>query len=409
MAQDPGAVRYRFGIGEWFGRLFSGLSVPERRQFLEYRKRKLKDRPPPACPFQSTASSEVPCSKRDGVCTLRLYKYDPVTGQVGAQGPTPESSRLRTMCPNRFREGGMLTEWAGEVILGNPTPIELGEIPFLRRPPIPTGDQEEPPEDYSGAQGDEADSPGSEKPVGRIDDVLVAAGSEPLDWCALEIQSVYFQGPGMASEFEALGDHEGTSLLFPKHRRGPDYRSSGVKRLMPQLQIKVPTLRRWGKKMALVIDEAFLDALDGLEDHAVDHISNCDIVWLVARYEDQVGSARLVRGPVVFTTLEAAVEALTSAEPLTLPAFEARLQAKMEQQRIARARLETRIKSLGKTISTLEARQQRLASRIAKAAERGESDEEILKLKTRAAVHEAKRGRLAAQKANLESRAAERG
>src|SRR5262249_29127554 len=73
--------------------------------------------------------------------------------------------------------------------------------------------------------------------------------ADPLRWCALEIQAVYFSGKSMGREFAAIAQHEGLAIPFPAAHRRPDYRSSGPKRLMPQLQIKVPHCdgggRRW--------------------------------------------------------------------------------------------------------------------------------------------------------------------
>ena len=49
-------------------------------------------------------------------------------------------------------------------------------------------------------------------------------------------------------------------------RRRPDYRSSGPKRLSPQLDVKVPVLRNWGKKVVVVIDRFFYDNMNTLAD-----------------------------------------------------------------------------------------------------------------------------------------------
>jgi hypothetical protein len=97
-----------------------------------------------------------------------------------------------------------------------------------------------------------------------------------MRWAALEIQAVYFSGATMGAEFHLLRHHEATGVPFPAGHRRPDYRSSGPKRLMPQLQIKVPSLRRWGKKMAVVVDEGFFGALGKMDE--VKDVSNCDIV-----------------------------------------------------------------------------------------------------------------------------------
>ena len=105
--------------------------------------------------------------------------------------------------------------------------------------------------------------------VGQIDMVLLNEAVTPTTWCALEIQAVYFSGPGMTSQFSLLKSWDGSGIPFPDKVRRPDFRSSGPKRLMPQLQTKVPTLRRWGKKMVVVVDLPFwqsLGAMDRVED-----------------------------------------------------------------------------------------------------------------------------------------------
>ena len=115
-------------------------------------------------------------------------------------------------------------------------------------------------------------------------------------------------------------------MPFPALMRRPDYRSSGPKRLMPQLQTKVPTLRRWGKKMAVVVDRSFFNALGKMED--VRDISNCDIAWFIVSFDESTDPIKLVRESVCFTTLERAVEGLTGGVPVTLDEFEKRIKEK---------------------------------------------------------------------------------
>ncbi len=220
----PGTQRL-YGIGEWYGKLFTHLSAEERRSFARMQQFSKRDRPQQPCPFRSTTERVVPCNKEGGVCSLRLYEK-PATGPVQVVG------QLCTVCPKRFEEGNLVFRWIGETILNCPDPIVLGQIGFLER-----------------SEGD--DEPSGD--VGRIDNVLVVPDSRPLSWCAVEIQAVYFQGASMKQDFKAILKARGLrGIPFPAARRQPDYRSSGPKRLMPQLQIKVPSLRRWGKKMAVV-------------------------------------------------------------------------------------------------------------------------------------------------------------
>ena len=166
---------------------------------------------------------------------------------------------------------------------------------------------------------------------GRIDMVLAnqEACTAALSWCALEIQAVYFSGRSMNEEFRSIRNYDGEQPPFPRQTRRPDYRSSGPKRLMPQLQIKVPTLRRWGKKMAVVVDKHFFEALGDMEE--VRDLSNGDIAWFTVDFEEDHASGhfRLVRDSVHVTTLERATEGLTGGSPVTLTEFEENIRSKL--------------------------------------------------------------------------------
>lgn len=160
--------------------------------------------------------------------------------------------------------------------------------------------------------------------------MLVHHAFEPLRWCALEVQAVYFSGPAMKKEFRVLRKIRSGKFPFPIAHRRPDYRSSGPKRLMPQLQIKVPTLRRWGKKMAVVVDRSFYNALAPMRQ--VQDISSCDIAWFIVRYDETDGRAILRPDSVKLTTLESAVEGLTGGEPVSQPVFEERVREKLAER-----------------------------------------------------------------------------
>jgi hypothetical protein len=188
--------------------------------------------------------------------------------------------------------------------------LPLGQVNFLRRVP---------------AIGEEEQRPVREQ-VGRIDNVLMVRDTEPLHWCAVEIQAVYFSGDSMNREFQAILLQKGHGLPFPAGRRRPDYRSSGPKRLMPQLQIKVPTLRRWGKKMAVVVDEDFFKAMGRMK--TVDEMSNCDVAWFVVKYDDKL---RLGTEGVYLTTLEESVDSLVAGRAVSLAEFEQRILVKLSR------------------------------------------------------------------------------
>jgi hypothetical protein len=99
---------------------------------------------------------------------------------------------------------------------------------------------------------------------------------------------------------------------------------------MPQLQIKVPTLRRWGKKMAVVVDAHLFAWIGDMEE--VRDISNSDIVWFVVGFDEQEVRARMRRGAVHYTTLERAVDGLTGGIPVALPVFEGRIREKVLEE-----------------------------------------------------------------------------
>lgn len=299
MAGKQTKVRSRYSIGEWYGGAFELLSAKQRHDQakLEIGTKTITGL---NCPFQRNRI----CNKKGGVCSLR--KYDQVGDQrVILSGP------LITTCPNRFLEDDTIFRWVGETILHTSEPTVLGQIGFLDR----LRAQEETSED------DSRDF------IGRIDNVLVHPTKQPMEWCALELQAVYFSGKSMNQEFTMLAARQYVDIPFPAAHRRPDWRSSGPKRLLPQLQTKVPTIRTWGKKMAVVIDEAFFSSLVGLEPER--HLSNAEIVWFVVKYELKSNRWKLSPKEVVFSQLDTSVKALTGGVPLSKEKFEAQLQDKL--------------------------------------------------------------------------------
>ena len=293
--------RRRYSIGEWYGSGFETLSPVQR---FEQAKREIEvdGLTNLACPFHIGTH----CKKKGGVCSLRLYEQTG-TGPVNGAGP------IITTCPNRFLEGGSIFRWVGETLLHTSEPIVLGEVGFLDRLTMPSVDEAE--------NDDKRDF------IGRIDDVLIHPDKRPIDWCALELQAVYFSGKSMKQEFSMMAAQEHEAIQFPAAHRRPDWRSSGPKRLLPQLQTKVPTIRTWGKKMAVVIDEAFFDSLVGLEREK--HLSNSEIAWFVVGYDPVPNGWVLTPREVVFTRLDSSVKALTGGTPLSKERFEDQLFRKL--------------------------------------------------------------------------------
>lgn len=257
------------------------------------------------CPFR-TDTAHATCTKPGGVCSIRLFQDDhgnvsPLSGERG---------RLRALCPWRFHQNRIAFKKVGESLLSDPDPIQAGEVGFLE------------------STGNLDSAPGED--VGRIDMILVKSnGPEdaPLEWVAVEVQAVYFSGKNMGIEFEHLRKTQG-KLSMAKEKRRPDYRSSGVKRLMPQLQTKVPTLRRWGKKMAVIVDAPFFYSMGTMSRER--HVSNADIVWFLVDFVEtsEGGLYQLEVVEEFYTTLESATLGLTGGVPLSQTQFEERVRAK---------------------------------------------------------------------------------
>jgi len=204
----------RYGTGELYGFDFSTLS-PERIRELSTAPYKSQ-----SCPFKPVqpGKSAPKCNKKGGVCSLRQFVQNE-HGKVEGKGEPV------TTCPSRFLEGNVIAQWVGETLLGTSKPAVISELPFL--------------------MGEiQAEEEADQDAVGKIDEVLVNMEGGRLQWCALEIQAVYFSGMSMENDFKVMREWNGPGVPFLKVQRRPDFRSSGPKRLMPQLQIKVPTISR---------------------------------------------------------------------------------------------------------------------------------------------------------------------
>ncbi len=286
----------RYGIGEWYGQPFLDLSSAARRQFAATATG--QDREVPPCPFQKDLP---PCRKRGGVCSLHRYEKSQ-DGRLGSPLGGPA-----IVCPARFEEKKLLASWLAEIVGFSPDEaMTAREVPFMQ-----------------GA--------GTDKAAGKIDLVVAKTSNGGLQWYGLEIQAVYFSGKGMQSEFVRLRDDRHPKPPFPDAVRRPDWRSSSAKRLMPQLQVKVPTLRRWGSKMAVAVDRPFFESVGGPSSSPSRDLNDGDIIRLVPELTRSVkGCYRLSRGYWEVLTLEESGKKLLAAETVRREVFERELQGKLE-------------------------------------------------------------------------------
>ena len=295
----------RFGICEWYGKPFVDLPSADRKSLAAIALSSIAERQQPSedgervppCPYQP---GRPPCRKRGGVCSLQRYKRSP-DGLLGESEGSPV-----IVCPARFEQEQVPIRWLAEIVGFAPDEAMFArEVAFMR-----------------GTRTD--------KPAGKIDLVVARTSKGSLDWFGLETQAVYFSGSGMQSEFESLRGKTGPRPRFPDSIRRPDWRSSSAKRLMPQLQIKVPTLRRWGSKMAVVVDRPFFDSLGGASPNPSQDLGDGDIIWMVVDLSlDAAGNHRLTPGHWEVLTLEASCEKLLAAETVQQEVFLDALRSKL--------------------------------------------------------------------------------
>jgi len=277
-------VTTRYGIAEWYGHDFRALAEDQRRELAKAALDRL-ERP---CPFRGG-----PCTKTGGVCSMRPYTADGIHLDEPAGAPV-------IMCPYRFEQDSTLTRWLAQIVGFDPAEAMLArEVPFM-----------------VGATG---------RPAGKVD-LVIAAEHHGLRWYGLEIQAVYFSGPGMDSEFRLIAAAAGPRPPFPSQNRRPDWRSSSAKRLAPQLQIKVPTMRRWGSKLAVAVDRPFFDAVGGPSPDPSHDLDAGDVIWLVS--EATPTGLRTDHWEVL--TLEQSCEKLLAAIPISRTDFEGQLRDRLQ-------------------------------------------------------------------------------
>ncbi|MXW11294.1 MAG: hypothetical protein F4X84_03310 [Synechococcus sp. SB0662_bin_45] len=276
----------RYGIGEWYGRPLMSLTPAERRAYATIA---MGEAAAPACPFRPMV-----CNKRGGVCSIQPYREaeQRISGVAGE--PV-------IVCPTRFEQNKMLVQWLADIVRFQLDDVMLArEVPFMRS--TTTG-----------------------KSAGKID-LVIASERQGLRWFGLEVQAVYFSGAGMEAEFMALRQDRHDQPPYPLHNRRPDWRSSSAKRLMPQLRIKGPTLRRWHSKIAVAVDRPFFASIGGPSAQPSQDLDAGDVVWLVPELRD----GQLVRDHWEVQTLESSSERLLAADAVTRVDFERVLLQKLQ-------------------------------------------------------------------------------
>ena len=231
---------------------------------------------------------------------MRLYEDDG-NGFVAQTEAGPLA-----LCPSRFEQDNLLLKWLGDIVGFPDDEISIArEIPFM-------------------------ENLQDSRPAGKIDLIVARDTNGRLEWYGLEVQAVYFSGKSMTTEFETLLESDSLLPPYPGEVRRPDWRSSSAKRLMPQLQVKVPTLRRWGSKMAVAVDKPFFDSIGGPSENYSQDLGDGDIIWLVPSIsQNQDGNLVLTRSHWEVLTLESASEKLLAARTIQRNEFERALRGRL--------------------------------------------------------------------------------
>ena len=192
------------------------------------------------------------CRFRDGPCN-KSSKTDPIG--ICSVSDGVEAALL---CPVRFLEEDRIFRDAARIGFGEGASFAV--FPEIRILQIA-----------------DPKKPGHTKKIGKVDFVLGKIhGGAVTDFCAVEVQAAYFSGAETRTALKHFIAHHdfGPHNIF----RRPDFRSSAQKRLIPQLQLKVPVFRRWGKKFFVVVDSQFFRSLPEVRTTTP---ANSEVTWLV--------------------------------------------------------------------------------------------------------------------------------
>jgi hypothetical protein len=230
-----------------------------------------RDRQRMWCPFRDSKCTKGGKQRPLGICSLG------------------DEEAATSVCPVRFLQGHRIFVDAGRIAFGDGKKIVVApEMRLLR-------------------------VPDTDKRIGKIDFLIAVldASGQPSDFAALEVQAVYISGKSVRPFFN---EFLGMEILPEGGKRRPNYRSSAQKRLMPQLSLKVPVFRRWGKRFFVVVDEPFFTALPRIR--RVEGKENGEITWLVYRLNRAPSGIGYTMGSpeVIFTLWDDVLTALREGE-----------------------------------------------------------------------------------------------
>ena len=245
------------------------------------------------CPFRGTQCTKVSKTNPLGICSFS-------DGRTAA-----------VVCPVRFLAQDRIFRDAGRLAFGDGAKIAaFPEVRILK---------------IEGADGER------DRKIGKVDFLLGhIIESEVIDFAALEVQAVYISGTSVRPSFDEFLTTQGPSNTYAPVGRRPDFRSSAQKRLVPQLQLKVPVFRRWGKKFFVVVDSQFFSALPNFPRTSP---SNSELTWLSYPVE-KTGLDYTMNDPdIVFSHWDDVANALREGGPPEPEEILAELQQKLSSKR----------------------------------------------------------------------------
>ena len=245
------------------------------------------------CPFRSTPCTKVSKSDPMGICSFA------------------EDGDAAVVCPVRFLENNRIFKDAGRLAFGEG--VEVAAFPEVRILKIEGEDGER------------------DKKIGKVDFLLgKVTDGRVVDFAALEVQAVYISGHSIRPSFDAFMATQGPSNEYQSEARRPDFRSSAQKRLVPQLQLKVPVFRRWGKKFFVVVDSQFFGALP---DFPQTTQSNSELTWLSYPVRKQGQDYTMDDPDIIFSDWDDVANALREGVPPEPEEIMLELQQKLSNKR----------------------------------------------------------------------------
>ena len=276
-------------IAEVFGHAVENLS-----------DRAKADRKNKCCPFRNSPCTKSSKSDPIGVCSLS------------------DGVHAAALCPVRFLERDRIFNDAARLAFGKD--VSYGVFPEVRVLRI-----------------DADNGSGHSGKIGKVDFILgEIEGGQVVDFAAVEVQAVYFSGKEIRTPMRYF--LKSGKLDEGGSERRPDFRSSAQKRLIPQLQLKVPIFRRWGKKFFVVVDSQFFNALP--EFPHTTH-PNSEITWLSYPIERK-GKGYTMKAPsVIYSEWDEVRNAMREGTPSEPSEIVDELQSKLNGPASGRPRVLT--------------------------------------------------------------------